>query len=209
MSKKYVRRMLRQMESGEPVQLTIAMMTMKGLARLAFLAEEFGYAYADVQMTGDNKVVLSVVPDSSPQARERAAKNRQRYPDAYDGLSLPPVVPDAVELLRARMVFDLDRQSTEKQRLTIAGLAITAVVWVNGYRFADSTVGVVIAVSVWAGLMALLPAGIAVRRHYDARSAAQLDAAGFTMVTDGSGRLRYMPPGGPLPGHGSPFAGGA
>lgn len=195
MSKKYVRRMLRQMESGEPVQLTIAMTTMKGLARLAFIAEEFGYAYADLQQTSDNKVVLSVVPDLSPRARERAAQNRQRYPDAHDGLSLPPVVPETVELLRARMVFDLGRQSTEKQRVTIAGLAITAVVWVSGYRFADGTAGVVAAVSVWAGLMALLPAGVLVRRHHDAKYAAQLDAAGFTAVTDRSGRLRYVPRG--------------
>ncbi|MFJ4831949.1 hypothetical protein ACIP79_18855 [Streptomyces sp. NPDC088747] len=205
MSKKYVRRMLREMESGEPVQLTLGMMTAKGAARLALIAEEFGYAYEDLWQTGD-KVVLSVVPDPSPQARERAAQNRQRYPDANEGLSLPPVVPETVELLKARMLFDLTRQFTDRQRVAIAAVVITVSVATCGYRFADSTVGVAIAVSVWAALIVLLPVGIVVRRHYDAKCAAQLDAAGFTMVTDGSGRLRYVPPEGRLPGHGNPFA---
>ncbi|MFE6487521.1 hypothetical protein ACFVGN_31935 [Streptomyces sp. NPDC057757] len=45
------------------------------------------------------------------------------------------------------MVFDLDRQSIEKQRLTITGLGNTAVLWVNDYKFADSS-AVVVAVSV-------------------------------------------------------------
>ncbi|MFE6488660.1 hypothetical protein ACFVGN_37810 [Streptomyces sp. NPDC057757] len=74
--------MLQQMESGEPVPLIIGMTTMRGLARIAFIAEEFGYAYADLQQTSDNKVVLSVVADSSPRNRESAAQKSGgwRYP---------------------------------------------------------------------------------------------------------------------------------
>ncbi|MFI6340522.1 hypothetical protein [Streptomyces sp. NPDC050535] len=160
-------------------------------------------------MTGDNKLMLSVVPDPSTRARERAAQNWARYPDATDGVSLPPVVHETVELLRARTVFDLGRQFTDKQRVAIARFVITMSVAVGGHRFADGTADVVIAVSVWAGLMALLPVGVLVSRHYDAQAAAQLEAAGFTAVTDPSGRLRYVPPGRQHPGHGNPFVGGA
>lgn len=34
--------MLRKMESGEPVELVVSMTTMKGLTRLAFIAQQFG-----------------------------------------------------------------------------------------------------------------------------------------------------------------------
>lgn len=207
-SKKRVRKMLRQMESGDPVQLTLAMTTMKGLTRLAFIAEQFGYEYADLWQTGDNRMLLRIVPDPTPQARERAARNRERYPDASDGGALPPVEPAAAELLKARMVFDLGRQYTEKQRTAIAAVVFTAMVAGVGYRFAEGATGVVITLAVWAVLMALLPVGIAVSRHYNAKYSAQLEAAGFTAVTDPNGRLRYVPPGGRLPGHGNPFAGG-
>ncbi|WP_175439113.1 hypothetical protein [Streptomyces vilmorinianum] len=54
--------------------------------------------------------------------------------------------------------------------------------------------------------MALAPVGFAVNRRYAVKYTAQLEAAGFTPVTDRTGRLRYEPPGGQLPGHGNPFA---
>ncbi|MCT9079824.1 hypothetical protein, partial [Streptomyces fulvoviolaceus] len=206
MSPKRVRKMLRRMESGEPVELSLAMTTMKGLTRLAFIAEQFGYEYADLSMTGDNRMVLRIVPDPSPHARERATQNRARYPDASDGGALPPVVPEAIELLKARMVFDLGRQYTEKQRTAIAAFFFTAMAVAIGYRFAEGMTGVVITVAVWAAFVALLPVGLVVSRHDNAKYSAQLQAAGFTAVTDPNGRLRYVPPGGRLPGHGNPFA---
>lgn len=52
MSDKHARKMLRQMESGEPVQLSLSMATMKKLTRLAFYAQQFGYEYADVRQGG-------------------------------------------------------------------------------------------------------------------------------------------------------------
>ncbi|MET8518077.1 hypothetical protein [Streptomyces sp. NPDC005077] len=57
--------------------------------------------------------------------------------------------------------------------------------------------------------MSLIPVLNVAGRRYKAKYAGRLAAAGFTPVTDQSGRLRYLPPGGQLPGHGNPFAGGA
>ncbi|MFF3689697.1 hypothetical protein [Streptomyces sp. NPDC002187] len=197
------------MASGEPVQITISMTSMKGLARLAFIAQQFGYEYADLQQTSDNKFALLIVPDPGPQAQERAAQNRARYPDASDGVSLPPLVPNAIKLLKARMVVDLSRQYTDKQRAAIMGFGFTAMAAGIGFGFRADTTTVVIVGIVWAALMALLPVGLAGGRRYGAKYVARLQAAGFTQVTDRSGRLRYVPPGGQLPGHGNPFAGGA
>ncbi|GAA0906935.1 hypothetical protein [Streptomyces thermoalcalitolerans] len=54
----------------------------------------------------------------------------------------------------------------------------------------------------------LLPAGLALNRHCKAKYSSLLQAVGYTLVTDRTGRMRYVPPDGRLPGHGNPFAGG-
>lgn len=197
------------MESGEPVRLTITMMTWKKITRLAFIAEQFGYEYANVGTTGDHKTVLTIVPDPRPQARERAARNRARYPDASDGVSLPPVEPDAIKLLKARMTFDFHHALTDKQRMAIGVTVFAVLAAAIGYRFrADPTV-VIVNLVFWAALTALLFVLLALSRRQLAESVAQLEAAGFTRVTDQLGRPRYVRPDGQLPGHGNPFAGRA
>ncbi|WP_319194694.1 hypothetical protein [Streptomyces sp. AK04-3B] len=197
------------MASGEPVRMAVSMSSWEGLARLAFVAEQFGYAYADLQLTGDNKFALFIVPDPSPQARQRAARNRARYPDAGDGVSLPPVVPDAIEILKARMVVDSGSQYSDKVRMGLAVFALTALAASIGFTLRADSVALAVVGVVWAALMALLPLLLVYSRRYRTRNAARLEAAGFTPVTDRSGRLRYVPPGGQLPGHGSPFASGS
>jgi len=52
MSKRQVQKMLRLMASGEAVELTSPMASVKKLARLAFIAQQFGYEYADVRQGG-------------------------------------------------------------------------------------------------------------------------------------------------------------
>ncbi|MED7827036.1 hypothetical protein VXC91_35200 [Streptomyces chiangmaiensis] len=185
---------------------------MKKLARLAFIAQQFGYEYADVRQGGGsqgNGFVLLIVPDPSPQARARAAQNWAQYPNASDGVTLPPLVLDEVELLRARIAFDLTAGFTDKQRMVIGGVGFSALAVSLGFTLGADTTAVVIAGIVWAALMALLPIGLVVDRRYRAKYVARLQAAGFTPVTDQGGRLRYVPPGRQLPGYGNPFAGGA
>jgi len=204
--------MLREMASGEPVQMTVFAWSWKRLARLAFIAEQFGYEYADLQMTNDNKFALFIVPDLSPEGGQRAAQNRARYPDAGEGVALPPVVPEAIGLLKARMVVDTGIQHSDKLRmgimiffLTVSAASICFKLRADTADTAD-TAAIVIVCIVWAALMALLPLLLVYSRRYRAKYATQLQAAGFTPVTDRNGRLRYVPPGGQLPGHGNPFA---
>lgn len=201
--------MLREMASGEPVQMAVFAWSWKRLARLAFIAEQFGYEYADLQMTNDNKFALFIVPDLSPEGRQRAAQNRAQYPDAGEGVALPPVVPEAIHLLKARMVVDTGSQHSDKLRMGIMIFFLTMSAAAICFRLRADTAAIVIVVIVWAALMALLPPLLVYSRRYRAKYAAQLQAAGFTPVTDRNGRLRYVPPGGQLPGHGNPFAAGA
>ncbi|MFG3248918.1 hypothetical protein [Streptomyces sp. NPDC048187] len=202
MKNRHVRKMLRQMASGEPVEVTLARATMKKLSRLAFIAQQFGYEYADIRQGGPqgNGFVLLIVPDPSPQARTRAAQNRVRYPNASDGGALPPLVPEAVELLKARITFDITVMYTDRQRILLAGIGAVPLALPAGFMLGTGTTAVVLAGVVWAALMALVPVGFAVNRHYRAKYAALLQAAGFTRVADPTGRLRYVPPGGRLPG---------
>ncbi|MBC9731204.1 hypothetical protein [Streptomyces sp. TRM68367] len=190
------------MASGKPVEVKPAMSTMKNLTRLVFTAQQFGYEYADIWQGGGpqgNGLVILIVPDPSPQSRARAAQNWAQYPNASDGGALPPLVPEAVELLKARITFDITAMYTNKQLILLSGFAAVPLAVPIGFALSAGTTAIVLAGTVWAALMALLPVGFAVNRHYRTKYAALLLAAGYTPMTDQNGRLRYVPPGGRLP----------
>lgn len=208
MSKRQMQKMLQLMASGEPVELLSPMASVKKLARLAFVAQQFGYEYADVRQGGRNNSALKmlIVPDPSPQARARAAQNWAQYPNAGDGVSVPPLVPDAFELLKARINFDLTGKGAEK-RMGYGALGATVACAVLGFRAGGSSDDFVMAAIIWVGVLALLGVGLLVNRKRNAKFAARLQAAGFMPVTDETGRVRYVAPGAQLPGHGNPFGG--
>ncbi|MER6150760.1 hypothetical protein [Streptomyces hirsutus] len=209
MSKRQTQKMLRLMAGGEPVELTSPMASVKKLARLAFFAQQFGYEYADVRQGGgqNGSLRMLIVPDPSPQARARAAQNWAQYPNAGDGVSLPPLVPDAFELLKARINFDLTGKSAEK-RMGYGALGASVGCVILAYRAGGASSDFVMAGVIWVLLMVVLGVGFVVTRKRNAKFAARLRAAGFAPMTDETGRVRYLPPGGQAPGHGNPFGGG-
>ncbi|MFB8404981.1 hypothetical protein [Streptomyces sp. NPDC055912] len=79
MGNRLERKMLRLLAGGEPVALGAGSASFKKLARLAFLAEQFGYEYADLRRK-DRGFTLHLEPDLRPRAQELAAENRRRYP---------------------------------------------------------------------------------------------------------------------------------
>ncbi|MBQ0963736.1 hypothetical protein KBY91_17645 [Streptomyces sp. RK23] len=206
MSKRQTQKMLQLMASGEPVQLTSRMSSVKKLAKLAFVAQQFGYEYADVRQSGGNNAALTMllVPDPSPQARTRAAQNWAQYPNAGDGVSLPSLVPDAFELLKARINFDLTGKNAQKN-MGYGALGGTVACVVIAFREGGSSDDFVLSGIIWLVLMVALGLGFLVTRKRNAKFAARLQAAGFMPMTDETGRVRYLPPGGQLPGHGNPF----
>ncbi|MFJ6716383.1 hypothetical protein ACIQOF_36070 [Streptomyces sp. NPDC091265] len=198
-----MRKMLREMATGEPVQVASGMSSIDKIAELGVLAEQFGYQYVDVRRGGG--YVMSLVADPAPRARARAAQNWAQYPNAVDGGALPPFVPAAFQLLKARITFDLTTEYSDKQRLIIASLGITVMAVSVVALFGADVTSFVVAGVVWVLLMCLIPVLNVAGRRYRAKYAARLAAAGFTPVTDERGRLRYLPPGGQLPGRGNPL----
>jgi len=209
MSKRQIRNMLQLMAGGEPVELTSPMASVKKLSRLAFIAQQFGYEYVDARHTGsrNNALKMLIVPDPGPQARARAAQNWAQYPNASDGVSLPPLVPDALELLKARIQFDLTGKNSEK-RMGYGALGVTVACAIAGYRAGGEAVDFIAAAAAWVVLMAIFGIGFLVTRKRNAKFARRLQAAGFVPMTDETGRLRYLPPGLQIPGQANPFATG-
>jgi hypothetical protein len=196
MSKRQIRKMFQLMAAGEAVQLTSPMASVKKLARLAFIAQQFGYEYADAQQGGRNgQLRMLIVPDPSPQAQARAAQNWAQYPQAGDGESLPPVIPDALELLKARINFDLTGKNAEK-RMGYGAVGVTVGSVILAYRIGGDSTAFVGAGIFWVVMMAILGIGFVVTRKRNVKFAARLQAAGFAPVTEEGGRVRYLPPGG-------------
>ncbi len=209
MSKRQVQKMLRLMASGEPVELTSPLASVKKLARLAFIAQQFGYEYVDVRQSAgrNNALVMLIAPDPSPQARARAGQNWAQYPNAGDGVSVPPLIPDAFELLKARINFDLTGKSAEK-RMGYAAIGLTIGAVILGLRLGADGAAWVAAFLTWAFFMAIVGIGFAVTRKRNVKFAARLQAAGFMPITDQAGRVRYLPPGAQIPGQHNSFASG-
>ncbi|MEU9134421.1 hypothetical protein AB0D33_00365 [Streptomyces sp. NPDC048404] len=195
MSKRQIRKMFGLMAQGQAVQLTSPMASVKKLARLAFIAQQFGYEYADVRQGSgrNNALTMLIVPDPGPQAQVRAAQNWAQYPKAGDGVSLPPVVPDALELLKARINFDLTGKNAEK-RMVYAGVGLSVGCVVLAVRAGGGSVAFTVAGVLWAVMMVVLGVGLVVTRKRNAKFAALLRAAGFAPVTEEGGRVRYLPP---------------
>ncbi|GGL72159.1 hypothetical protein GCM10010129_14790 [Streptomyces fumigatiscleroticus] len=200
MSKRQVQKMLQLMASGGPVELTSPMASVKKLSRLAGVAQQFGYEYADVRHGGgrNNALKMLIVPDPDPQARARAAQNWAQYPNAGDGVSLPPVPPEALELLKARINFDLTGRSAEK-RMGYGALGATVACVVIALREGGQSGDFVIAGIIWLVFLAILGIGLVVTRKRNAKFAGRLRAAGFVPFTDETGRVRYLPPGAQVP----------
>lgn len=186
--------MLRRLADGGPVEFYASMISFRGLTRLAFLAEQFGYAYTDLRQ-GEQGFTLYLVPDSRPRARELAAENRDRYPRAAEKGPLPVPDPAALALLKARMLSDLNRRYSLKQLLWMIGVSLVLAALDVGMEFGDGRDSVLtIASAVWAGVVVLLVPMHLWSRRVARTNAAFLQAAGFTLVPDERGRLRHVPP---------------
>jgi len=209
--------MLRQMATQDEATVTSRMSSVRRLARLALVAEQFGFMYGDARTSGgqNGSTRMTLHRDHSPYAQQRATANMARFPQAGNGGDLPGMQPggtlkplpeaaDHLELLKARINFDLTGKQAEKRML--AGAAgLTGAMVLGLVRSVLEDGALVFGLVSYVLLMLLLGAGFLWTRGRNARYAARLESAGLTQVRDETGRVRYLPPGGRLPGHANPF----
>ncbi|MEU9337368.1 hypothetical protein AB0D49_30115 [Streptomyces sp. NPDC048290] len=205
MRKRLVKRMFREMAEGRPVHLPIRFAGFRTMARLACLAEQFGYRYADASQ-GHEVLYLRLLPDHSPQGRALAAAHHARYPAAASGGPLPPLAPEDVELLRMRISWDLRTAMSGRVRIVLSSVFLVPVTAAIMYRFRDDSTVVTVAALCGATLLGLvLLLVLQVEPRLQARHKARMRAAGLEPVTDAEGRLRYVPADPRLDQPGTPF----
>ncbi|MGW0732027.1 hypothetical protein [Streptomyces sp. NPDC002851] len=192
-----VREMMTVMAQGAPVEVSLWAATMGKLARLAHLAEQFGYQYVDVQYASGNTLKLLLAPDPSPQAQQLAQQSWAQYPQAGAGGQLPPLPGQAPELMKTRITYDLYGRHNEKRRLmAVPLLTVLVLFWI----LRDGEDSWMFWVPVWVLMMAIAGGGILWTRKKHAACEAQLRAAGFVPMQDPTGRVHYAPPGGQFMG---------
>ncbi|WP_128984956.1 hypothetical protein [Streptomyces roseicoloratus] len=196
MSKRIARKMLRRMETGEPVDVHIwAGLSYAKPARLAALAEQFGYDFQDITAWTQTGCTLSIRPDPRPEAQARAAENRARYPRAGKGGPLPPLATETVDVMKARMLWGLTRPQTRGELMGALVFAIVVLTLMEisvAVRFGST--GALVGGAVELALLAFIPALLSLNRRYHAKCTTVLENAGFIAVTGRDGRVRYELP---------------
>ncbi len=186
-----IRTMLNSMAYGQPVEVTSYWGSAKKLARLAALAERFGYQYADVVFTMQGLKML-LVPDPDPQVRQRAQQAWAQHAPAVGG-PLPQLPGEVPEQLRTRIRFDMYAGQNEKRRLVAVPVAFGVVAF-QALRMPD--LAVAFGVLLGVGLL-VAGGGFLVRRKWRRECGDRLRSAGFVPLTEPTGRLRLVPPGSP------------
>lgn len=183
------------------------------VAALAHIAEQYGWEYDGAVRTGEKKqlIVVRMYRDPRPEARAREAATIAAYPQAGNGGAVPgmrsgtlkplPEAERSVGHLKDRIGFDVMAKAADKRQQLLLWGCVAALVLV--LLIAGKPVG---ALAGGAALAAFLAGALKLGEIRRRRITDRLTAAGFTLVRDDHGRLRFLRPTQQLPGHANPFA---
>ncbi|MGW0595979.1 hypothetical protein ACWD11_02405 [Streptomyces sp. NPDC002776] len=198
---RHVTALMRQLASQDVVELVHPLAEWETLGALAYIAECYGFRYADVRHVGRQKTLyVRMVRDADPRARQRAVANAAAFPQAGAGGPVPGMyqgsltpVPEAqpdVDLIATLIRYDaLGAAANRKQLITMSWafpLLFVLLAAVTG-KFA-----------VLLTLAALTPAFLLITLRVNearrAKLAERLRAAGCTPARDERGRDTYVRP---------------
>ncbi|MFG2484944.1 hypothetical protein ACGFSI_19575 [Streptomyces virginiae] len=183
-------------------------------AALAHVAERYGYMYGMAYRTGfkNSLVQVRMYRDPRPDARVREAATITAHPQAGNGGTVPGLeqgslkpLPEAVggvAVLKDLITFDVMAQyvadRSQKVKCYLACAVLTVILLIDRSPVeAVASGGAVALLSTVAFKVGVLRRG---------RITQRLTAAGFLVVRDEQGCLRFLRPGQQLPGHADPFA---
>lgn len=188
--------MVMQTTRAHAIPLSSDVGSVRKLARLAWIAEQYGFMYDDALQQSRAPLRVFLVRDPSPAAQQRAAATWAAYPRGGSGGPLPEPTPEQLRLYRSRIVSDTADRRAQRQILRVALLVLLAFVAVPVGAFfvlGESRALGPLAVGVPTLLVIAVVYPVTRRRYGNA--VARLRAAGFRQVTDAAGRTRQLPPG--------------
>ncbi|MEU9735747.1 hypothetical protein [Streptomyces sp. NPDC048002] len=198
---RHVSTLMRQLASQDVVELIHPFAEWETIGALAYIAECYGFRYADVRHIGKQKMLcVRMVRDAGPRAQQRAAANAAAFPQAGAGGPVPGMyqdslkpVPEArpeVDLIATLIRYDaLGAAANRKQLITMAWafpLLFVLLAAVTG-KFA-------VLLTLAALTPALLLLSLRLNAARRAKLAARLAAAGCTPVRDERGEEWYVRP---------------
>ncbi|WP_128433205.1 hypothetical protein [Streptomyces cyaneus] len=193
--------LMRQIASEDVVEIVHPYTRLRTLGALAYIAECYGFRYADVRRVGENKTLhVYLVRDDAPRAQQRAAANAAAFPQAGAGgpvpgmhpgslTPLPEAQPD-VDLITALIKHDSLGAVGDRKRLLAIAWASAALFPVLALLTAKPAVLLPLAVL----MPALLLGALRLNTTRRAKLAQQLTTAGCTPLRDEEGRERYVRP---------------
>ncbi|MGI5377599.1 hypothetical protein ACQEV2_25825 [Streptomyces sp. CA-251387] len=193
--------LMRQIASQDVVELVHPYARSRTLGALAYLAECYGFRYADVRRVGENKTLhVYLVRDTDPRAQQRAAANAAAFPQAGAGGPVPGMrpgsltpVPEAqpdVDLITALIRYDSLGAVGDRKRLLTMAWGSAALFPLLALLTAKPAVLLPLAVL----MPALLLGALRLNTTRRVKLAQRLTAAGYTPVRDEAGRERYVRP---------------
>lgn len=196
----HITALMRQIASQDAVELFHPNARLQTLSALVYIAECYGFRYADVRRVGKHKHLhVYLVRDTDPRAQARAAANAAAFPQAGGGGPVPGMrqgsltpLPEAqadVDLITALLRYDTLGTANRRQLITRA--------WGSAALF-GLMAPITGKYAVLLPLAVLVPAfvlgGLRVNTTRRATLARQLTAAGCAPVRDEHGRERYVRP---------------
>jgi hypothetical protein len=198
---RHIPALMRQLATQDVVELVHPFAEWQTFGALAYIAECYGFRYADVRLVGKHKIAhVYLVPDGSPQAQQRAAANRAAFPDPGPGRPVPGMylgsltpVPQAqadVDLITTLIRYDALGAAANRKKLLTMAWAFPLLFLLLAVLTGEYAVLVPLAVLLPAFLLGALRVNTARR----AKLAEHLTAAGCTPVRDEAGRERFVRP---------------
>jgi hypothetical protein len=203
LAEKHITAVMRQVASQDVVELDHPNARARTVASLAYIAEAYGFRYADARLKGDPQhktLHVYLVRDTDDRARQRAAANAAAFPQAGAGGAVPGMrqgtltpLPEAepeVGLLLSLIRFDTASAAGDPRKLLKMSWAIPLVLVPLGVVTGKYAVLFPLA----AALPVLLLIALRINVRKRAKLAERLEAAGCAPVQDEAGRTRYVRP---------------
>ncbi|MGC0330012.1 hypothetical protein RKD23_003002 [Streptomyces sp. SAI-170] len=201
LAEQHITAVMRQAASQDVVELHHPFAKAQTVASLAYIAEAYGFRYADARVEGEKKTLhVYLVRDHDDRARQRAAANAAAFPQAGAGGPVPGMqqgtltpLPEAqahVAVLTALIRYDAFGSAVDRKKMLSMAVASPLLFLLLAVVTGKYLVLLPLVVLLPTFLLGALRVNAARR----AKLAAQLTAAGCIPVRDQQGRERYVRP---------------